>query len=1223
MVDIPISLVRDEIAQSQPTIFGAEPTQTDGKFSDPIALDFDLIRDIPFPGGADGETIDFSKDSHFDWTNRNILDPIIQQMGGSPYSEYYNNSTNKGEAAQRYFQYYTDVAPPGKMNAAARSFFQALIRDVPMVAGAASGAKLGARVPFAQPAPTIGGAVVGGLAGSELGNFLLDAGGEAGILERRPVYPTDRVMSVGGDSVGGTAVFIAGAPSMLAKRGAESTAGFLLNQHFQKLPVIGRTGKGYQVAEEFLRRMGQTARGERGKVAQKAFYAAETGIAGAAGAGAMGAEVLAPGSEGARFTGEVLVGSLYPQGIILKNLPSITDAVGRKTVSRFGTDAREADVGQRLYDIISKYIEFDFPENATPEMIAEARTAAMGNLIEELQTNPAKLDQLAREIGSDENAPAMTPAMITGQPILRDLQKMVATASTDSRVNQVVDQVTKNSLTFVENLAYMLRSEGSAESIQLALKVEQDLMEAMLMQQLGSAGQNAQAAADVLRLPEGTSLSQLGRNLSKNLDTIITQFQKQESALWDKVPANLPLDISAFMQKIPGIKDKYLLKSENFPSNIRDEIARLINKQEAYDEAQAALRSSSPFSAGSVDERALANQLEMEAAAFQGRPVESMEAEPVTAKEVAKLYSRILTAQRRFTSGADPDREMALALGQAADALRIDLDAADDLAESDVAYGTARAFTRAKADALYRTFIGETQNVNRAGSANIPPDLLPEYLLKGGLNATGLKFRELDSAATEVARKLDELNVSSELRIPLDAIDGGEVDLADLRFNQAQIIRYAAKSILGPDGRIIPDRAALFLEDAANRDILNTFPELEEAIRNGKDFEDTVTLLTKNVDELQKRAESSDVLSMVMDVDNPSTEIAGIMDPSNANPARGLKRLIQGTLKAASDEGVLTDLAGRSIPIDQDGIKNGLKSAFLDYIWTHSGGKSGFKVRPEDPDQFLDYNGALQTVFGPLKKGPVVKKVLPQTAEGQAQTAARESQQMNRQSLAEILVDEGVFSQAEMDRLKFLLEQGQKVQSSLKGKALKEQISTDLTAMTDLALRIGSASTAQSLSRNLGLGGNDLIVGGAGVRAGRNLFEKTPGAFRVNLFQRAVLDPAFMAKLLTKAKTPAEEARRAQFLNAYLINAGLQLADDEEEAGVVPRTTRFEETEVEEIGPVSMAPTLPQVPALPAPLSAPAPSADLLARAPSSPQTAQRMAAAFPNDGILGLMGRG
>ena len=123
---------------------------------------------------------------------------------------------------------------------------------------------------------------------------------------------------------------------------------------------------------------------------------------------------------------------------------------------------------------------------------------------------------------------------------------------------------------------------------------------------------------------------------------------------------------------------------------------------------------------------------------------------------------------------------------------------------------------------------------------------------------------------------------------------------------------------------------------------------------------------------------------------------------------------------------------------------------------------------------------------------------------------------------------------------------------------------------------------------------------------------------------------------MKKGDSAAEQQKAAKFLNAYLVSAGLSLGDDDDisPGPDVKIETPLQEREGMGLEPykldsqpplnqriqqlISQAPPSGTQPAL---VEATAPStASALAQAPSSPQNAARMAAAFPNDGIMGLL---
>jgi hypothetical protein len=126
-----------------------------------------------------------------------------------------------------------------------------------------------------------------------------------------------------------------------------------------------------------------------------------------------------------------------------------------------------------------------------------------------------------------------------------------------------------------------------------------------------------------------------------------------------------------------------------------------------------------------------------------------------------------------------------------------------------------------------------------------------------------------------------------------------------------------------------------------------------------------------------------------------------------------------------------------------------------------------------------------------------------------------------------------------------------------------------------------------------------------------------------------------MVALLQKADTPEAAKKAIARMRGFLINAGLTLAEDDipEDVETYFEDRRFREpikardpsipsTPDQPFGfDLSMAPAPPAVP-MPAPQTTSA-SPVSLAQAPPQPDTRRRMAAAFPGDGIMGLMGTG
>ena len=105
---------------------------------------------------------------------------------------------------------------------------------------------------------------------------------------------------------------------------------------------------------------------------------------------------------------------------------------------------------------------------------------------------------------------------------------------------------------------------------------------------------------------------------------------------------------------------------------------------------------------------------------------------------------------------------------------------------------------------------------------------------------------------------------------------------------------------------------------------------------------------------------------------------------------------------------------------------------------------------------------------------------------GQLKTQARQ-----RQSVAEVLQREGVFTQAELDRLEYILDQGAKIQTAVRrGGAATDELIDEMGFFSDLLVRLGGAKFGTSLAQATGMSSQGLVEAGAGVRFAQNNFKK-------------------------------------------------------------------------------------------------------------------------------------
>jgi hypothetical protein len=1078
---------------------------------------------------------------------------------------------------------YSNAAEPGGMTTFMDRFMRGLTKSAPVVAGTIGGGIAGTAGGPLSPVTVPIGMAVGAYAGMKTGDDLVKAGEQAGIFETAPPLKQDRVFAVAGDILGEGVPMLFSLPYLV--RGASSSAGILMSERLNNIAgvkgsVVRAPGRAYTGVENFLRGVGETARGERGKIAQRTLYGVEGGsLAASAVGGAIGQETL-QGGQGGRFVGEVVGGFFEPRLLLARNLVKYASKAPTAVRGQLGTEGREARLGEKIRTLFEKYGE-------NPDEI-----------IRQLEEGPQQMQAVLNDLQMSLDLPPLTPAQITGSPVLRMFESQVANKSGASQIDQESLARAQKGYEFVEQVTQALMAQGDPDSVRLAIQIRADAIGGVIQQSLIKANANAQTTAS--RLGANQDFDVIGLNLKTQFDQIIKNANQQEERLWNEVPKDMTIPVEGFFDNVKEIQDKFFLTAEDFPANIATELRIMKGK---VDEA-----------AGADDPSDMA-----EVFGFELSPSfnPTGDAGEVSVATLTKLRSRALDAAREAMRAGDKGK--AKALGELGNAI---LEQLDQVVEGgDPAYDMARAFSRGKNDALRRTFLGDIMARDRDGADVIEPSLIVGALFEGGADPTAIRFRQIQDGASFVQDELARLDVPDELRIPLGDLEFGPVSQASLDSALTQAVQLTAAKVINPStGRIDPQRAAKFSEDY--KVLLRSFPQVDAMLKDGKQFEDMVKLMEKNKSQYEKALKANTALGKVLRYESPVVAIAEGL--GSTRPVDSLESII-GSVKKMSNPKYADALEAQGFTADE--AMEGLKSSMVEWMWTKAGGSG---------DSF-NFAAAKKAMFEPLQKGAPsttsrVSRAQAEagTTDAQAVAGQLRTQARQRQSVAEVLKREGVFTQAELDRLEYLLDQGAKIQTAVKrgGKATDDLID-EMGFMSDFLMRLGGAKFGTEAARTLGMQGQGLVAESAGVRLFRNNLQKTPAGNQLRMLEKAVLDPEFMIKLLKKSKSAEDAQKNAKFLNAYLINAGLALADEDDtspgpdieiETPLPQRPAGLDPYKLED--QVSMSSPQPPRVTTPAPLPATAPSVGTLAQAPSSPDTRAKMAAAFPSDGILGLMGR-
>lgn len=1098
-----------------------------------------------------------------------------------------------------YLYMHTNIAEKGTP---AGRFMQFLMQGVTegaatIAPGIALGKTAYAATPIPQAKPLAGltGFAAGTILGDAAAEKAVETGQSLGFFEDRPLFPENRVFAKMGEVSGFNLATIASSPYLLPKKAYNTLSGTLLSESLLRNGgFFSYPGRAIRTLEKGMQTAGEQARGEKGKLAKAAFYGTEAAMASGATLGAGLAETYDPMDESTSALSQIgggFVGAYTPSALIMRFAPTLLRATGQFTSG----DVAGSKAGSKLVKMIR--------EKSDGETVEQ--------IIEDLESNPEKLRSLASEILDDSSlTPDLTPAQITGSPILGRFQEdaiaAMAKAFPNSRAADEAANRAAEGLDFAERLALGLERSGDPSDMALASEIRVQALSDLMESQFLAANMASIRAAEKIK-PDGDNASVISRNLYAQIKQINANAKRQEDALYDEVDTKIPVtSIDNIADALTDIRERLLTRTGKLDSATENEL-RSVYK--AYGMSYPS-----------------------------GEMLEEVDELPKTYTfgELKNFRTNLLEKARNAMGGDNPSRILAEAYGTLARAVDSEMDTSIKAAGGSEAYDRARAFSKARAESITKTFAGlPTLNSNN-GAVLVRPELLIEELLSGNtLGPATLRIKDLLNAGTLVSRQIDELNIDPSLIVPraggIDAPDlvgdfeqvFDPVPVSDLQTSLQEVVRLAAGKVLKQDAdgsfKVDPKKASAFLQDPNNQDLLEMYPSIRAMVSDGGQLEQAAKLAQTDANKalFETVAKEQNALGAVIRDENPLSAISEAIE--GKNPSENITTLVKTVKDAFEDPTSSAKLAEQGVTVED--AMNGLKSSIIQSIWVRNGGTG---------EDTLNFAKSLESLFGPMSGGEPIKagtRILARTAD-EAQNLGRVAR--GRLSLANLLQREGVFTGAELDRLKYILEAGKNVQVAQAGGRKAVELVEEQGDILNAVVRWLGAGTASRMGEKVPfMRPQGLVEAGLGARLAGKMFEKVPKTLQVALFQKAALDPDFMVTLLKKGKTAEQAKANVQRMRLYLAQAGLTTLEDDMDEDTeqyyddapyrIKRQTQdspyFEGFDDQ----LSMAPQPPRAPT-PAPPSAPAPSANVLAQAPSSPATASRMAAAFPGDGIMGLM---
>lgn len=1110
----------------------------------------------------------------------------LGRINPDDYVYMYTNIAEKGTPSGRFMQFLLEGLTKGSATIAP---------------GIAAGKTAYKAMPIkkAKPIAGLGGFIAGTIVGDQLAEKAVETGQSLGVFEDRPLYPQNRVFAKMGDVSGFNLATIASSPYLLPKKAYNTLSGTLLSESLLRNGgFFSYPGRGVRLLEKGIQTAGAQARGEKGKMAQGAFYGTEFAMGSGATVGAGLAEAYDPTDESTSAISQVgggFIGAYTPSAIIMRLAPTFLRAAGKFTSG----DVAESKAGLKLVKMIQ--------EKSDGETVEQ--------IIEDLQSNPEKLKLLASEILNDSSlAPILTPAQITGSPILgrfqEDAIKGMARAFPNSGAADEAANRAREGLEFAERLAFGLESSGNPSDMALAAEIRVQALSDLMESQFLAANMASIRAAEKIK-PDGDNTSVISRNLYAQIKQINANAKRQEQALYDQVDTKIPItSIDNIADALVDIRERLLTRTGKLDSATENELRSVFS---AYGMS---------YPSGEMLEDV------------------SNLAKTYTFGELKNFRTSLLEKARNAMGGDNPSRVLAEAYGTLARAIDSEMDLSIRAAGGSEAYNKARAFSKARAESITKTFAGlPTLNSNN-GAVLVRPELLIDELLSGNtLGPATLRIKDLLNAGSLVSRQIDELNIDPSLVVPrAGGVDDPEltgdfeqvfdaVPVSDLQTSIQEVVRLAAGKVLKQDAsgnfKVDPKKANEFLQDPNNQDLLEMYPSIRTMVSEGRQLEQAAELAQTNANKtlFATVAKEQNALGAVIRDENPLSAISEAIE--SKNPSENISTLVKTIKEAFEDPTSSARLADQGIT--REDAMNGLKSSIIQSLWVRNGGTG---------EDTLNFAKTLESLFGPMAGGEPLgptlagTRVLARTAED-IEDFGRVAR--NRLSLSNLLQREGVFTAAELDRLKYILEAGKNVQVAQAGGKKALELIEEQGDVLNAVVRWLGAGTAGKLGEQVPfMRPQGLVEAGLGARLAGKLFDKVPKNLQIVLFQKAALDPDFMLTLLQKGKGIEQAKANIKRMRAYLAQAGLTSLEEDMDEDIqeyyqdapfrVKRQTQaspyFEEFDDQ----VSMSSPQPPRVTTPAPLPATAPSVGTLAQAPSSPQTRNRMSAAFPTDGILGLM---
>lgn len=502
--------------------------------------------------------------------------------------------------------------------------------------------------------------------------------------------------------------------------------------------------------------------------------------------GAALAQVFAPDNEWAQMGGEFLGSIFNPIGLAYRGGKGAFKA-GSGTVSRIKNTLFRGEAGSQ--------------DAAIAELLKVADSAGI--------TADDLLESIAR--GMDENASGvpLTAGQLTGNPVLLGFENNLAKQSAEFRGFR--DASITDAFANLRNLSeIMLRS--SDESTRLAgAEMQKAYFNNLLNTHIANARDAATVAASKF---DGADTAGASTAAFDALKAAKTNARKLESALWEEIPKDVPMDGAGILAAFDNMSQRVLAdRGGKFGTGDTDTIIRNF---------VAALRKEPVDMDGLGD---IDPELAREVAEFMAARSDEA-SDVITSGEMLRFRSLMLRQASAAASAGDANAAgvlEAMADGALQDLGTIGGNAVD----------TARRYSAQLNDKFNAGFPRKAMRTDASRREAIDPELTLERGFAGGKATGDLQYRQLDEATSFGDEAADAIGA-----------DGGAQ--AGMFTSQEEFLRGRVDALRNPStGEVDPGRIDKFIAD--NPDLVERFPNLKQDMTLAADAQRNADDVMENI----------------------------------------------------------------------------------------------------------------------------------------------------------------------------------------------------------------------------------------------------------------------------------------------------------------------------------------------------------------------------------------